>query len=415
MFRNFSKKEGQSSISHSSEQKLSSLGQLESLGLLAGKVAHDLNNILTSVLGHVSFLRLTLPEGGPHTSSVLAIEEGARRGASMTQEILDFVRCQPTEYHVVDLKKIVEAAVNLIQPGLAPSITLTFTSEALVSVYGNESQLSQVIMNLTLNARDALSDLEGESARSPRIDIVLENIPVNKQLEKRKSLDLTTVPYVKLIVRDNGIGIPADVQERIFEPFFTTKKQGGTGLGLATVSSIVRLQSGVLEVESKEGFGTQFSIYLPALSPFKGQNEQTPEQRESQHKRKNIPMGNEAILVVDDEETVRTVIQRCLEHLGYEVEVAVSGEEAIQLYRKNARKYRLVILDMLMPQMPGDEVFFRLQEIDPSIPVLIASGYASDDRSSRVLRAGAVGFLQKPFAVEELAGEVRRCLDEVGQ
>ena len=196
--------------------------------------------------------------------------------------------------------------------------------------------------------------------------------------------------------------------ERIFEPFFTTKDQRGTGLGLATVHSIVKAHRGGIRVDSKVGQGTLFEVFLPLSSGDDAElSEQADEQQEGE-----LPTGSECILVVDDEESVRTVMQRSLEHLGYDVVIAENGSDALQSFRSETSKFSLVIIDMIMPEMPGDELFYKLKEVNASIPVLIASGYSSDGRTRACLNDGALGFIQKPFAVEELAFEVRRCLDE---
>lgn len=375
--------------------------QLKSLGAIAGGVAHDLNNILTGILGHVSYLRLALPPHGVHSESLVAIEDGARRAAEMTQKIVDFVRCQESPMQRMSLRRVVAQAVSLIQPALSKAISLEFVGpEHDGYILGEESQISRLVMNLVINARDAI--LNGGE-----IKIRLQSVTVNLEEDEDFELPLESKKFERLSVSDNGVGIPESVREKIFEPFFTTKNQGGTGLGLATVFQIVQAHAGFINVSSKEGKGTTFEVYFPATAAEA--NDTLIEQRSA---RAEVPKGTERILVVDDEEAVRMVIQRSLEHLGFSVDVAEGGAEAIERYQVQA--YDLVILDMMMPVMAGDEVFERLKKIDPRVKVLIASGYSSDSRARAVFEKGGAGFLQKPFAVEDLAREVRRCLDHTG-
>lgn len=368
--------------------------KLATLGSLTGEIAHDLNNVLTGVLGHVSYLRLALPEKGDHAESAQAIEAGARRAASMTNRILEYARGQQVKNAAVNLSMVLSGGINLLSAALPRNLKLHIEAdEKDLYVLGDESQLSQIVLNLIVNARDALPD--GGN--------VYVSLAQTRYMKRVVGGGEERIPgaYAKLTVRDDGMGIETAVLKRIFEPFFTTKSGRGTGLGLSTVASIVQSLSGSIVVESAPGVGTQFEVYFPLHG-------EVPEpERDSELL---LPTGSERILVVDDEEAVRTVVQRSLEHLGYSVEIAASGSEALDCYTRNGA-YSLVILDMMMPQMSGDEVFFRLQEFDESVSVLIASGYASDARTQAVLRAGGLGFIQKPFAVEELAREVRRCID----
>lgn len=377
--------------------------RLQSLGALAGVVAHDVNNILTGVLGHVSFLRLLLTSEGNYSESLGAIEDGARRAAMMTQQILDFTRGRGGETGRINISQVIRKSVDLLQASLPNNMSIDLNlSEPDLHVRGKESQLSQVVMNLIVNARDALID-------GGVIQLELDAVKV---LARRTSSLGEIFPgwHVELIITDNGVGIPLGVRERMFEPFFTTKSKGGTGLGLATVISVVRAHNGYIEVESEPGQGTRFHLWFPLDTAVEDANELI--NHVSPNTVGDVPKGTERILVVDDEEAIRLVVQRSLEHLGYQVDTAQSGLEALDLYEKYLGEYKLVILDMMMPQMPGDEVFHNLQMMDSLVPVLIASGYASDGRTQAVLDSGGLGFIQKPFAVEELAQEVRFCLDK---
>lgn len=371
--------------------------KLESLGSFAGSIAHDLNNILTGVLGHVSFLRLSLPEDGAHRESLAAIEDGARRAALMSQQILDFSRDEDVAHRTVDLFELSQAAAKLLKGMLPETVKLQVKGHSHKHfVSGDETKLCQLVVNFAVNAIDALPN-------GGTIEIAIDETVVGQGGND----EIPPGRYVRLAVRDDGTGIPDAVRDRIFEPYFTTKSKTGTGLGLATVFSIVRTHGGAILVETEEGKGTCFQVLLPAV-------ESIP-RPQSKPLKPILPTGSESILVIDDEEAVRLVVQRSLEHLGYQVEVVENGILGIERYRQNINKYQLVILDMIMPQMPGDEVFFKLQEIDVRVPVLLASGYSSDSRMRAVLDAGGLGFIRKPFAIEDLAEEVRRCLDSARQ
>lgn len=373
---------------------------LQSLGIFAGSIAHDLNNMLTGILGHISLLRLQIGVEGQHKDSLTAIEEAAKRSALMTKQILEFARGIECEPLAVNLTSVVADSVSLLNASAPEGVVLSFSSvEQKLSVLGDESQLGQIVLNLIVNAFEAFDG-------AGHVDVVLDTVAIGLK-EEDKKLGLSAGPYARLSIKDNGSGIPEDIKSQIFQPFFTTKIHSGTGLGLATVLSIVESHAGTVTLESKEGKGSHFQIFLPLLNV-----KNTTKTKVAADPPQELPNGNETILIVDDEESVRTVMQRSLQHLGYQVEVAQNGVDALSAYEGNPSKYSLVILDMIMPQMAGDEVFFKLKEMNEAVPVLMASGYSSDKKAKSVLDSGGLGFIQKPFAVDELAREVRRCIDE---
>jgi len=368
--------------------------RLQTLGVLAGGVAHDLNNILTGILGHVSFLKMSLGSDWQYSDSLDSIQEGARRAASVTQQIVEFARGDEASFRAVNLALVIRSAINLIRVAVSKNIDIRVLNEDEdLFVHGNESQLSQLVINLLVNARDAMPE-------GGVIDIHLGKVSLDSEIA-RNNWGLKEGDYARLLVSDSGHGIAPESKEKIFEPFFFFFNKKGTGLGLATVQGIILSHSGAIDVQSEPGKGACFEMLFP-LS--------TGDTKVSSSVVHNIPKGSERILVVDDEEAVRTVIQRTLEHLGYKVDIAGSGAEALENYSLEGN-YSLVILDMVMPKMAGDEVFNKLRAIDSQAPVLIASGYATNDKAERVLESGGLGYIQKPFAVEELAKEVRRCLD----
>ncbi len=370
--------------------------KLASLGTLAGEISHDLNNLLTGILGHVSYLRLSLPEKGDHTESVSAIEEAAKGAALMTQRVLEFAKGEEGKFGVVNLASVVRTGTNLLEAALPKNIQFKISGlDRDTAIVGDEIALSQIVMNLVVNARDALPDggVIGISLDS----MTFESAPAGVKPAIKPG------HYAALTISDNGTGIEEKVLEKIFEPFFTTKSERGTGLGLSTVISIVSKHGGGISLRSKVGKGTDFMILLPLHHECQASVEETKEE---------IPTGSENILIVDDEDTVRTVLQRSLELLGYKVVSASGGHEAIEAFQGAGGDFALVILDMMMPKMAGDEVFERLKEIDAGVAVLIASGYSSDGKTRKILDNGGLGFIQKPFAVEDLAVEVRRCIEE---
>lgn len=378
--------------------------QLESLGILASSVAHDLNNILTGVLGHISYLRLALSDTQGCGDSINAIEDGARRAAGIVQNILDFSKGAKTRTGPVEIIAVVKSVLMLLSSSMPEKIKVRY--EPILSeifIQGDESQFIQLIINLIINSKDAVGD-------SGEILIVTEKIQLTEK-NYANSLGIPAGDYALISVADNGQGIAKEIQDKIFEPFFTTKNSSGTGLGLSIVSSIVKSHQGSISLVSEEGQGTKFDILMPLSSATS--TKQQMEKKEISPVA--VPQGCERILVVDDEESVRIVVQRSLEHLGYKVFVANNGIEAIEIYSLNPKNFDLVIVDMIMPLMSGDELFEKLKEINPQVAVMLASGYSSDARARLILDHGGLGFIQKPFAIEELAQEVRRCLDIAGK
>ncbi len=374
--------------------------RLETLGMLAGGVAHDFNNVLAGILGHITYLKTILPGTGDHCESLQAIEDGARKASLMTKQILDFSKLDLEERPVsLNLTEIVEGVFRLLKGATSPRIVLDlYTPEEAVHVLGVEGKVAQIIVNLVINARDAI-DADGT------IHVNLKRVENSEDLlEIFGGEELSAPAYALLEVRDSGHGMSQDVLDRIFEPYFSTKDGKGTGLGLATVLSIVKQLAGAIDIASEEGNGTTVSVYLPLVH----QDEASP-----QDSRTASPLqrGSERVLIVDDEYPVRNVIAMSLGHLGYEVETVSSGVEALVLFEEEGKRYDLMILDMLMPKLSGEEVFRRVREIDPMANVLVISGYSSEAAVDEILANGGKGFIQKPFTIDELSLKVRECLD----
>jgi len=381
--------------------------RLETLGMLAGGVAHDFNNVLAGILGHITYLKTILPQRGAHTESLTAIEEGARKASTMTQQILNFSKLESAEQVCcVDVGSLATRTASLLRGALSPDFMIQCQVPVTpVSMLASEGKLAQVLVNLAINARDA---------SKPGDTIVIEVKLASDHQEIERAFgasELSAEEYLCLSVKDHGHGMSSDVMRRIFEPYFSTKGAKGTGLGLATVASIIRQFGGAIAIDSVVGLGTTMKVFLPMVS---GAAESRISPSIQHEERPALAGGHERILVIDDESPVRNVLSLSLQHLGYSVEMAGSGAEGINRYQSKleAGGFDLVVLDMLMPQASGDQVFFALQSIDSSVRVLLMSGYSSEMSVQAVLENGGLGFLQKPFTIEELSKQVRACLDE---
>jgi signal transduction histidine kinase len=365
--------------------------RLQTLGMLAGGVAHDFNNILAGILGHTTYLKTILPSAGKHSDSLRAVEDGAKKASTIIQQILNFSRLDSIEHiSCCDLGAIVQRTCTLLRGAIPPDFDLQVNLPAEpVQVLGGEAKIAQILVNLVVNARDALS--------------AGGVISVTISTGKSKNSD---VEMGLLEVRDDGQGMSAHTLQRAFEPYFSTKKDSGTGLGLATVHAIVEQFGGSIDVSSALQLGTTFTICLPLATTA----ERVAARAQIDESNPLRSRGGERILIVDDESPVRNVLSLSLEHLGYEVAISSSGMEAIERYEKNAERFDLVILDMLMPNLSGEEVFFLLKEIDPNLRALIISGYSSEEAVQHILNQGGRGFIQKPFTISELSRKVRICL-----
>jgi two-component system cell cycle sensor histidine kinase/response regulator CckA len=380
--------------------------RIETLGIIAGGVAHDFNNVLTGILGHIAYLKHVLPQPNQGTESLAAIEEGALKAAGLTQQILNFSRLEASEQLTqVDVGSVLSAVAVLLKSAIPAQIVLNIVQpQASLQVLASEVNIAQILINLIINARDAIS-AAGE------ITVSLEG-----ELDGEVAADYfrgepAASHYGAIIVSDTGSGMSEQVKARLFEPYFTTKGGAGTGLGLATVNSIVRQLGGVVCVESELGTGTVFRVVLPSVVDG-NESElcagQQPDLRGDDHASQSG--HGEKILIIDDEDAVRNVLGLSLAHLGYAVETASSGREGLEKFQQAQGEFGLVILDLLMPGLSGEDVFYRLREIRPELPVLIVSGFSSAHVVQRILDDGGRDFIQKPFSIEVLSEKVRWCL-----
>jgi nitrogen-specific signal transduction histidine kinase len=375
--------------------------RMEAVGRLAGGVAHEVNNMMTVIQGFGSFLYNGLPSKDPRRGEVSEILRAADRAASVTRQLLAFSRQQVLQPAPLELGGVVQGIESMLRRLVGDACQLeTRTAPSLGRVYADRSQLEQVLVNLVLNARDAMP-AGGQ--------VTIETAPVmldDAYVRRRAGVQISPGPYIMLAVTDTGTGMDGPTLARVFEPFFTTKPVGqGTGLGLSTVYGIVKQSGGYVWPYSEPGLGTTFKVYLP-LAP----GDATPELAASNGK-VAPPHGSEVVLVVEDEDVVRQLACRTLDALGYTVLEARHGREALQLLGRGAGTVRLVLSDVVMPEMGGRELGDRVSDRYPGIPVLYMSGYTGDDVVQRGLLAPGAPFLAKPFTPDALGNKIRELLD----
>lgn len=372
--------------------------KMTAVGTLAGGIAHEYNNILGAILGYASLLKAKIGADHPFYKPIDTIEKSSRRAAELTRQITSFARAGRYQAEPVDINEIVRRAVSVAvkTPDVKYRVA-TRLQENSWPVAGDRSELAHALINLCVNAQEAMPN-------GGHLAIGTENITVTETYAK-SHVEAKPGPYVMVSVSDTGVGIPPEMQQRIFEPFFTTKEEEQrVGLGLAVVYGIVKGHSGFITVSSEIGKGTCFRLYLPAAA--------TAAEARPARKPGKPPRGRETILLVEDEEVVRSAAADILEHLGYTVLQAVNGREAVDVYRRHKREIALVLLDVLMPDMGGREVWQAIRKMNPAAKVLIASGYRKDEVVDQMLAEGAALFIQKPFEMEDLAAAVRKALGD---
>ncbi len=377
------------------KEHLQHVQKMEAIGTLAGGIAHNFNNLLMAIQGNTSLVLMKTPPEDPNYKKLKTIERHIQYGSDLSNQLLGFARGGEYQVKSMNLNPMIRMTAKMFSSTRKEITCHTRLEPEIWSVEVDSGQLEQVLMNLFINACQAMSD-KGE------IYIQTENIVLSEfQLA---AFQAKPGDYVKISVTDTGIGMDEDTRQKIFEPFFTTKKQGeGTGLGLSSVYGIIKHHGGYITVYSEKGRGSTFNIYLPA-SP----KTPVPEKELTGTLRK----GSEIILVVDDEKIVAETGQIMLEELGYTVLTAESGQAAVDTYNQNKHQIQLVILDMIMPAMSGRETFEALKTINPDINVLLSSGYSINGQATELLNQGCKGFIQKPFNLIELSKKVREVIDE---
>lgn len=378
------------------EQKIIQAQKIDSIGNLAGGVAHDFNNILNSILGPASMMKRKLKPEDSFYKYVNLIEDSARRGASVTRQLLAFSRKSNIYFTHVDMNKIIEETVRLFERSVPKSTQIRWEiSEDSIMVNADEGQIEQAILNLFINAQDAMPQ-GGVVTISCKPVVIKEPIPAPFN-------DVQPGSYAAIKVLDTGTGIPSEILYKIFEPFFTTKDQSkGTGLGLSVVFGMVKSHQGYINVESEIGVGTVFTIYLPLVEKYKFTE---PELRSE-----NIAGGIENIMLVDDDAGANIVGGDILLELGYKVDIVRDGYQALEKI-ENKKFYDLVILDLNMPGISGKEVFYKIRKLNPNIKILICSGYSDSILNDDAFINEIDGYLHKPYLYEDLARSVRNVMD----
>ncbi len=375
------------------EAQLQHAQRMEAIGTLAGGIAHNFNNLLMGIQGNASLMALDLDGGHPHSGRLKTIENLVRSGSELTRQLLGYAREGRYEVNAVDLNRLVRETAGTFGAARREIRVHTDLHPALLSVLADRGQVEQALMNLFVNAADAMP--QGG-------DLFLSTENRSSDEMKKKPYAPKGGIYARLLVRDTGQGMDEETRSKIFEPFFTTKGLSkGTGLGLASVYGIVKAHGGYIDVSSEVGRGTTFEIYLPATSV----SAETPPEQE-----RSIDPGSGTVLLVDDEETVLAVGAEMLSRMNYTVRTAGGGEEAVRLFQADHEEIDLVILDLIMPDMGGGEVFDRLRGIDPGVKVLLASGYSMDGKAAEILERGCDDFIQKPFDMSLLSERVNALL-----
>ena len=377
------------------QEQFNQAQKMDSIGRLAGGIAHDFNNILTSILGYAEIMRLKYKD--PSTREGKACEvivRGARSAADLTRQLLGFARKGKYDPRPTDLNVVIKDTLVMSEKIFEKNIKVKCNFDKKLNIVNADKvQMEQVFTNIFINAKDAMHE-GGELTITTRNEMLDEN-------SGRDFTNFTPGHFVEVSISDTGTGMSEDIKNHIFEPFYTTKDEGkGTGLGLATVYGIICNHNGYIKVDSELNKGTTFVIYLPVSEKELIRLQYITE----------LIKGEATILVVDDEENIRETLKEQLELLGYNVLTAINGIEAIKIHRKLKGEIDLVLLDMIMPDMAGRETFKELIKLDHKIKVLLMSGYSQEDKASKTLAEGAVGFIQKPFELSKFSGIINEIL-----
>jgi PAS domain S-box-containing protein len=375
------------------EERLRHSQKMEAVGQLAGGVAHDFNNQLSGIMGFADLLRTQAGDDQTlirYTDNILV---GVQRATDLTAKLLAFARKGKYLAVPVDVHRIVVEVASLLRHSIGRNIRIRQSLDADPSTTkGDPSQLQSTILNLAINARDAMPE-GGE------LVMATDLVTVDESWSERLVFSIPSGPYIKIDVRDTGVGIHPEIMNRIFEPFFTTKEEPkGTGLGLAAVYGTLRNHGGGLTVSSSVGHGTTFSLLLPVHAEDNRSQASAPVEVDSSPRIE----GDRHVLVVDDDNSVGQMVVEMLEIIGCRATVCADGREALDLYRRRGAEIDVVLLDLVMPNMDGKAVFRELKQIDPQVRVLVSSGYSVDGGAQELLAEGASGFIQKPYKVADL-------------
>jgi two-component system, cell cycle sensor histidine kinase and response regulator CckA len=375
------------------EAQLLQSQKMEAIGILAGGVAHNFNNLLMTILGYTYFMLMKTEKTHPFYEQLKIIEKQVENGAELTKQLLGFARGGKYEVKALNVNDLIIQTSDTFGKTKKEITIHKKLQEDLHAIKADKGQIEQVLLNLYVNAWQAMPS--GGS-----LYLETQNAVVDEH--QGYAYSIKPGPYVKITVADTGLGMDSETQKRIFEPFFSTKGVGqGTGLGLASAYGIIRNHGGIIDVYSDKGHCTTFTVFLPASEK---------EVTETKPAEGSLITGHETILIVDDEKEVLLAVKALLDELGYKILTAQSGKEAIELYKKHSKDIKLVILDLIMPEINGQETAVKLMEIDKNVCVLLSSGYSIDAEDKASIDFGCKGFIQKPYRIEELSRKIRTVL-----
>jgi two-component system cell cycle sensor histidine kinase/response regulator CckA len=376
------------------EEQFQQAQRMESIGTLAGGIAHDFNNLLMGIQGRIQLMQREADPASPQLKHLQSVLDHVRSASGLTSQLLGFARAGKYDPKVTDLNALIQRTVDMFSRTRKELRIHQCLADGLMSAVVDRSQIEQVLLNLLVNAWQAMPDGG---------DITVETHNTTLSEKEEQVYNLAAGYYATITVSDTGVGMDARTQERIFEPFYTTKPRGrGTGLGLASAYGIIRNHNGAIRVTSSSGLGAAFTVMLPAVEG-EAEGDIAPVQE--------IPLGCETILLVDDEEMILAVGADLLETLGYRVIVAKGGHAALSIYAEIGKEIDLVLLDLIMPDLSGKEAFVQLKDMDPQVRVLLSSGYSLDGEAAAIMRQGCRGFIQKPFGLELLSHKIREVLN----
>ena len=383
------------------ETQLQQAQKMEAIGTLAGGIAHDFNNILGAIILLSELSMLETPEGSSLHRHIEKILEAGMRAKGLVQQILAFSRQRDQERISMSISPIINEVLKFLRSSLPSTIKISHhIKKDLGLIEGDPTQIHQVVMNLCTNAEHSMREKGGV------LDLKLERVDVDDKIAVLHH-NLHPGPHIRLEVKDTGYGIEPATMERIFDPYFTTKGVGeGTGLGLAVVQGIVHKHGGAITVESEVGKGTTFEVFFPVIE---GEKKEIEEKGEAP-----LPTGTEHILFIDDEEVLAEVGKEALEHLGYEVIIRTSSTEALELFKAKPGYFDLVITDMSMPNMTGEQLSRELMKIRPELPIILCTGFSHIISKEKAHEIGIKAFVMKPLVRKDLAETVRRVLDQAG-
>ncbi len=397
------------------EEDLFQSQKMETIGVLAGGFAHDFNNVLGGITGSLSLINTKIERGKLTDKNLVdylsIIDESASRAKEMVSQLLTLSRKQQFLFEVVNFVEVLQGVVDIATNSIDKIVSIKVVNPyEKIPISLDRSKIGQIILNLIINSEHAMTIMQSDkNKKGGVIGITIEKVSIEINSENivvRSNTETESSFYWKISIKDTGVGMNSDTLEKIFDPFFTTKDKGvGTGLGLSMVYTILAEHNGTIEIDSKIGIGTNMSIFLPVVDELKLENSKKSSSIE-------LHSGSGIILVIDDEKVIQIMAKDMLETYGYTVLIAHNGKEGIEIFKEQFANIKLVLLDLVMPDLDGESVYSQLVEIQKDVKVILSSGFKEDERSKRVINMGVDGFLQKPYTVEKLDNEIRKILHD---